>query len=121
MTRTLTILSMVAAAALAGCDNSDHTLVAGEPYDPQANAVANLQNVQLPPSIVASNAYRCKDNSLVYIDWLSDDTARVKKSRDEVGTTVTKGEEGTYTAEGQTLSGTPTDQTVTINGQSCKR
>ena len=29
-------------------------------------------NVALPPSITASKTYRCKDNSIVYIDWLSD-------------------------------------------------
>ena len=41
----------------------------------------------LPPSIAASKTYRCKDNSLVYVDWLSDGSARVKKTREEVGTT----------------------------------
>ena len=34
----------------------------------------NNVGVVLPPSIQASKAYRCKDNSLVYIDWLSDGT-----------------------------------------------
>lgn len=121
MTRTFTIFALAAAATISGCDNSDHTIVTGEPYDPQANAVENLQNIELPPSIVASHAYRCKDNSLVYVDWLSNDTARIKQSRDEVGTSVTKGEDGTYTADGQSLSGSPSDQTVTVNGKSCRR
>lgn len=122
MTRTFTIIALAAAATLAGCDNSDHTITTGEPYDPQEEAVQNLQNVELPPSIVASHAYRCQDNSLVYIDWLSNDTARVKQSRDEIGTTVTReGEEGAYTAEGQSVTGAASDQTITVNGQSCKR
>ena len=47
----------------------------------------------LPPSITGSKAYRCKDNHLIYIDWMSDGTARVKKTREEVGTTVTPGTE----------------------------
>ena len=122
MTRTLTIFAIAAAATVAGCDNSDHTIVAGEPYDPQEEAVQNLQNVELPPAIVASHAYRCRDNSLVYIDWLNNDSARIKQSRSEVGTTVSReGEEGPYTAEGQSLAGTATDQTVTLNGQACRR
>lgn len=121
MTRTFTITALVAAALVAGCDNSDHNIVAGEPYDPQANAVQNLENVELPPSISASHTYRCKDNSVVYVDWLSNDTARIKATRAEVGTTVTMGEDGSYTAEGQSLSGAAADQTVTINGQSCRR
>jgi hypothetical protein len=86
-----------------------------------ANAVQNLEGVELPPTIVASHVYRCRDNSVVYVDWLSNDTARVKASRNEVGTTVTRGENGAYTGDGQSLSGTSSDQSVTINGQSCKR
>lgn len=123
MTRTMTIIAIAAAATIAGCDNSDHNLVAGEPYDPQAEAVQNLEGIELPPAIVASHAYRCRDNSLVYIDWLNNDTARIKQSRQEVGTTVTKGEgeDAAYTAEGQSLSGGPEDQTITVNGQACKR
>ena len=37
------------------------------PSSTMANAVVNEPMV-LPPSIVASKAYRCKDNSLVYVD-----------------------------------------------------
>ena len=122
MTRTFTIFALAVAATVAGCDNSDHTIIANEPYDPQANAVQNLQNVTLPASIAASHSYRCADNSVVFIDWLSDDTARIKASRSEVGTTVSRaGEEGAYTAEGQSLTGSADAATVTINGQSCKR
>ena len=89
MTRPFTILALVAAAALAGCNNEDHTIVAGPGPDDQP---MNNVGVTLPPSIQASKAYRCKDNSLIYVDWLSDGTARVKKDRNEIGTTVTLGE-----------------------------
>ena len=88
MTRPFTMLALVAAAALAGCNNEDHTIVAGSRRtrsDGQCRRQCRL--VTLPPSIQASKAYRCKDNSLIYIDWLSDGTARVKKDRNEVGTT----------------------------------
>ena len=113
MNRT-TILPLIAAAALAGCNKEDHTIVAGQNVvDPQANVVANLDNVQLPPSIQASKTYRCKDNSLVYIDWLSDGTARVKKNKDEVGGPVTP-------AGDPSLKGDAKAATVTVNGQSCK-
>ena len=108
MTRPLTILALVAAAALAGCDNSDHTIVAGPDVNDEP---MNNVGVVLPPSIQASKAYRCKDNSLVYIDWLSDGTARVKKTRDEVGTSVTPGTE---------LKGDGKAATISYNGQSCK-
>jgi hypothetical protein len=114
MTRFFTMMTLVAAAALAGCDNSDHTIVTDpDGPDPMANVVANAGSVQLPPSIQASKAYRCKDNSLIYVDWLSDGSARVKKDRNEVGTTVALG-------EGAPLTGDAKAASITYNGQSCK-
>ena len=113
MTRTLTLLSLAATAALAGCNKEDHTIVGGPGADePEANAAA--ANVVLPPAISASKTYRCKDNSLVYIDWLSDGTARIKKEKIGVGDTVTPG------AEGSPLKGDAKAASITYNGQSCK-
>jgi hypothetical protein len=108
MTRPLTILALVAAAALAGCDNSSQDTDAGAD-----NQSTNNVAVVLPPSIQASKAYRCKDNSLVYVDWLSDGSARVKKDRNEVGTP-------TLTGEGNPLQGDAKAASITYNGQSCK-
>ena len=113
MTRPFTIMMFVAAAALAGCKNEDHTIVSDPAGpDPMANAVANAGSVTLPPSIQASKAYRCKDNSLIYVDWLSDGSARVKKTREEVGTTVAAGD--------KSLVGDAKATSITHNGQSCK-
>ena len=109
MTRPFTILALVAVAALAGCNNEDHTLVAGPGGDDQP---MNNVGVVLPPSIQASKAYRCKDNSLIYVDWLSDGTARVKKTREEVGTTLPAGD--------KSLTGDAKAASITYNGQSCK-
>ena len=119
MTRTPLLLALVAAAALAGCNGEDHNIVVGPGGDD--GSTANVANVELPPSIVASHVYRCRDNSLVYVDWLSNDTARIKPDRNGVGSAVTKGEDGTYTAEGQSLTGDPTAQSITVNGKSCRR
>lgn len=71
MTRTPLALCLLAAAALAGCHKQ--TIVAGgDPVDPNdANEIANGP-VALPPSIVASKIYRCADNKVVYVDYLSD-------------------------------------------------
>ena len=127
----------LAAAALAGCDRSDHTIVQG-PYDPQANMVANAGTVELPPSIVASRQYRCKDNSLVSIEWLSDGKTNSARVTPKGGATVVLAQgaaptpaegaapapaaaSGDYVAEGATLKGDPKAATVTWNGQVCKR
>jgi hypothetical protein len=109
MTRPLTILTFVAAAALAGCNSEDHTIVAGPGADDQP---MNNVGVVLPPSIQASKVYRCKDNSIVYIDWLSDGSARVKKDRNEVGTSIAAGDAA--------LKGDAKASSITFNGQSCK-
>ena len=109
MKRLICSTLLAAAAALAGCDQSDHNITAAGPYDPQANATVNTE-VTLPPSIAASKAYRCKDNSLVYVDWLSDGTARVKAARNEVGTPATAEE----------LKGDAQSATITANGKSCR-
>lgn len=111
MTRTPFILALAAAAALAGC-KEDHTIVAGgEPQD-DMNVAANA-NVQLPPSIAASKSYRCGDNSLVYVDWMSDGSARVKKTREEVGGTPVP-------AGSPELKGDAKAASISYKGKSCK-
>ena len=105
MKRILCSTLLIAAAALAGCEQE--TITANGPYDPQANATN--EGVTLPPSITASRAYRCKDNSLVYVDWYSDGTARVKAARNEVGTPATA----------EDLKGDSSSPTITANGKSC--
>jgi hypothetical protein len=110
MTRTL-LITLAAAAALAGCNNSDHTIVAGPDGDNSTNAAANAA-IALPPSISASKSYRCADNKLVYVDWMSDGSARVKKTREEVGTVVAAG--------APELKGDANATAINYNGQSCK-
>jgi hypothetical protein len=125
MNRTLIFLTTVA-AALAACDNS--TIVAGEPYDPQANTVANAGPVELPPAIASSKIYRCKDNSIVYIDWLSDNkSANVRTDRNAPPTQVAAPEAGQpmIAQGGYSLAGTATDASVMLalpgkGSQSCK-
>ena len=50
--------------------------------DPQANADRRRAG-ELPPAIAASKTYRCKDNSLVYVDWLSDNKTANVRGRQE--------------------------------------
>src|SRR5207253_10963213 len=71
MIRAISIIGLVAAAALAGCNNEDHNIISGPDTGEVPNAAANA-NVQLPPSIAATKIYRCADNKIVYDDWMSD-------------------------------------------------
>jgi hypothetical protein len=106
MTRTTLLITLSAAAALAGCNSKGQTIGGDE-----ANTAENA-TVALPPSITSSKSYRCKDNHVVYIDWMSDGTARVKKTREEIG--------GTPVTPGTELKGDPTAASITYDGQSCK-
>ena len=69
----------------------------------------------LPPAITAQKAYRCKDNSLVYIDWYSDGSARVKAARNEAGTQVGAPAEGATSP----LTGDAKSASITYNGKTC--
>jgi len=123
MTRILTFIAIAASAALAGCDNQDHNIVSG-PAGMEDNTAAANADVKLPPAIVASHKYRCKDNGVISIDWLSDGTLNSARVTPAGGATVDLAQAdagGPYTAEGTSLTGDPQAQSVTYKGQSCKR
>ena len=124
MLNTRLTLLLVAAAALAGCDQSDHTINASEPYDPRAGEAANSAPVAMPPSIVASHPYRCKDNKVVSIDWMSDgktNSARATPKGSAAITLTQAAPDGPYTGDDANLTGTPQDKTITYGGKSCTR
>jgi len=116
MTRTPMLIMLAAAAALAGCNKENHTIVAGgEPGD-QPNAAANA-NVQLPPSIIATKLYRCADNSVVTVDYLSDNkSANVHAGKDGASTQVTMAEPGKpmTAAGGYSVEGSATSSSAKI-------
>lgn len=128
MTRTPYILVIAAAAALAGCGMEDHNIVAGGPGDDQpGNGLANA-GVELPPSIVASKIYRCADNAVVYVEWMSDNkSANIRTEQAGPPTRVSTAEPGQPMAgpAGYSLEGTATAPSAKIgfpghSAQTCK-
>jgi hypothetical protein len=128
MTRTPLMLMLVAAAALAGCNDGSHTIVAGaNAEDNSVNAAANA-NVTLPPTIAATKIYRCADNDVVYVDWLSDGkSANIRTEQGGSPTQVVAAEPGKpmTAAGGFSLKGTPDAPSVRIavpgqSEESCK-
>ena len=125
MTKTIT-LALLAAAALAGCNK---TATTNDVANADANLAANEANVaaSMPPAIIASKIYRCKDNSVAHVDWLASGTTA--DVRDELGGTATRltaeAAGGALKAEGYALIGLPTAKTVTLTRpgkgeQACK-
>ncbi len=121
-------LSAVAAVLfLSACDSGSQQAAPPPPSNDAAMAedapVTNAA-VVLPPSLAASRTYRCKDNSLVYVDFYSDNvTADLKTDKDGAVTKLTAPEAGKpLTGGGFTVSGNETTTTITQPGkgsQSC--
>ena len=61
---------LIALGGTAGAACEPETIRGGQQADPMRDELAKAAPVELPPAISASKTYRCKDNSLVRIDWL---------------------------------------------------
>lgn len=122
--RSLAAAALAASFALAACNSEPETIVANR-YDPQAEALKNAAPVELPPAIQASRTYRCRDNSLVYADFYTNDTAQVRAGQRSADAVTLRAEGGTppYTAEGWSISANAEQVTITQPGrgsQSCR-
>jgi hypothetical protein len=124
MSKTLSLAaaaSLAGALALSAC-NKPETIDGND--DPQAEALRNAAPVEAPPMIQASRTYRCKDNSLLYADFYTNNTAHVRDKKDAPGATLTAAAAGQpYTAEGYSLSANAPQISYTAPGkgtQSCK-
>jgi hypothetical protein len=110
---------LAALLALSACENET---VDGN-VDPQAEALKNAPAVAPPPMIQASRTYRCKDNSLLYAEFYTDNTVRVHSEKDGPTTTLTaEGGNPPYKAEGYSLSANAEEVTYSAPGkgsQSC--
>ena len=126
-TLTLTTLSLL---ALTACE--PETIDGNKRPDPMADELANAAPVELPPAIASSKTYRCKDNSLVQIDWLAQDKGAYVhgEGRTQTWLKPTEAAEGQpastdLTAEGgYVLKGNATASNVTLTvpgkpAQSC--
>jgi uncharacterized lipoprotein YajG len=108
---------------LAACEKKPPEVVGG-PADPQAEALKNAPKVEAPPMIQASRTYRCKDNSLVYADFYTNNTVQLRTAKDGTPTTLTAADaKGPFTADGYSLSANAPQIQLTVPGkagQSCK-
>ena len=105
--RFLAAASVAASLLLSACSNEPEVVDTNP--DPMKEELAKAAPVDLPPAIQASRTYRCKDNSLVYIDFMSNNTAIVRKEKGAeppVATVTAETPGGAYkSADGFTVSG----------------
>jgi hypothetical protein len=120
------LVAVASIALLSACNNNDQPEVVGGPADPMAAQLANAAPVELPPSVKTSLQYRCKDNSLVFVDFMSDDkTAILRTEKDGSPTKLTAAEPGKpFIADGgYEVTGSGKQITANVAGKgslSCK-
>ena len=124
MTKPFSVAAIAALLVLGACNNEPETVDTNP--DPMANELASAPPIELPPSVKESHSYRCKDNSVVFVDFLSDDkSANIRTNRADLPTHVTATAPGEpMTAEGFSLSGAGETVEIAVQGgraQSCSR
>ena len=110
MTRNL--ISFAAAAivgslALSACNTEPET-VGPVDTDPQKEALAKAAPKQLPPAIRESKTYRCRDNSIIYVSFMTDGvSAAVRDAQEEppIATLRAAAPGQPFTSGGYSLSG----------------
>lgn len=126
MTKLLPLSAVAAMLVLGACNKPEPEVIDTNP-DPMANQIANAAPVELPPPVTDSAIYRCKDNSIVYVDFLGDKTsANVRTSKEGAPVQVKAAEKGAAMTGGNgfSVSGTGKTVQIAVNGgaaQSCSK
>ena len=116
---------LAAAAALLALGACKQETIVARTGDDMQNELANAPKVELPPAVKSSKAYRCKDNSLVYIDlFQGDKMANIRSEKTGTPTQLKADDAGEpLIAPGYSVSGTGDTLTVERPGkgsQACK-
>jgi hypothetical protein len=115
--RAAPVLSGLLFLALAACNSQPENIVVG-PQDDMKDQLAHAKPVlALPPSIAATKTFRCKDNSVVYVDFYSDaKSAGLHLKKDSPPTMLKAPEAGQPMVAdgGYAVSGKATDSTVSV-------
>lgn len=119
-----TAISMALCASLltlAACNSEpDSSNMSAD--DPTAEELANAAPPPAVPMIKASHTYRCKDNSLIFVDFMTDDkTANFRSAKDAPVVHLAAPEAGEpfVSADGATTI-TGSGDEISYNGQACK-
>lgn len=116
-------LALVALLAACNSNSTATTNASGESAEANTAEAAPLP-IELPPSLTASHTYRCKDNSILYIDFYGDKAADLRAKKDGSVTKLMAAEAGKpLEGGGYSVSGSGNQVDITQPGkgsQSCK-
>lgn len=122
MKLSLPLLAAAPLFLLAACGQSEPEVVGG-PADPMKDQLANAAPITLPPAVKDSRAYRCKDNSLLFVDFFADDvTANLRTEKNGTPTKLVAEAPGKpFVAEGgYEVDGNGASITATVPGKSAQ-
>ena len=120
-TNFLLAAAMTASVALAACNSEPETI---NKFDAQAEELSKAAPVAPPPMITASRTFRCRDNSLFFVDFFNNDTAVLRTERGGIPTATLTAEGGNppFTGSGYSVSANAETVDITAPGkgsQSC--
>jgi hypothetical protein len=84
MKKTLLILAPLSMLALAACNKTETPTAEAE----AAKAAEAASPIEMPPSITASNTYRCADNTILHVDFLGKNEAADIRIGEKTATAV---------------------------------
>jgi hypothetical protein len=113
---------MMTAAALAlslgACQQNKPQVVDTTSPDPMASQLANAAPVELPPSMIATVSFRCKDNSLVSVDFFKGNTQANLHPKNGPTVVLKAAKDGDpLTGNGYTMTGNQDKITLTEPGK----
>lgn len=125
MKQYLPLSAALALLSLSACGQSEPEVVDNKAPDPVAEQAAHAVPVALPPAVKDSRSYRCKDNSIIYVDFLADDKSANLRTDKAGAPTALKAEAPgePYKFDGYELVGNGASITATLPGkgkQDCK-
>jgi crotonobetainyl-CoA:carnitine CoA-transferase CaiB-like acyl-CoA transferase len=117
---TFAAAALLAGTSLTACGSEEEAEVQNNAAaERPAPAAANL-----PPAIQASRTYRCADNTLVYVDFFTDQTASIRL--EELGTPTRlapRNGQPPFEAEGYSVAANAPSTSITLPGkpaQTCR-
>lgn len=110
------VLAPIALSFLLAACGQPETITAGNLTDPDAEKIKAAPPVKLPPAMLASTSYRCKDNSVVSVDWFNDGTtAAIKPKKDAAAVSLTAPAPGQpYVGSDYEVTGTADAKEITV-------
>lgn len=114
--RAAPVLSGLLFLALAACNSQPENIVVG-PQDDMKDQLAHAKPVELPPSIQTTKTFRCKDNSVVYVDFYTGgQSVGLHLKKDTIATILRAPAAGQpmVGADGTALSGSASASTISL-------